>query len=75
MPFFIGGLHWLDKVAVVLLWGMAINTDIIIDGNDTWEVVSDSVHAHLEDILAHLQAEGNVQEPVPSFVGVEGYQV
>ena len=41
----------------------------------TWETDSDLVHVHLEDIMAHHQAKGNVQEPVSSFVGIKGGEV
>ena len=50
---------------------MAIDIDVIVNGNDTWETVSHLVRVHLEDILAHLQAERHPQEPVLSHVGVE----
>ena len=65
----------LDEVLVMFLRGMAIDSNFILDGYDAWEIISDLVHEHLEDVLAHLQAERHVQEPIPSFVGVESGQV
>ena len=67
-------LHQLDKVAVMLLWDMAIDayvfSMVMIPGK-----VSDLVQVHLEDVLAHLYAEGYVQELVPPFVGVKHCQM
>ena len=57
-------LYQLHKVSVMLLWDTTINADIVVDCNGTWELVSDLVHAHFEDVLAHLKAK----EPVPAFV-------
>ena len=68
-------LHELDEVLVMVLGGMAVDTDVIMDGYDAWKLVSDLVHAHLEDVLAHLEAKGHVQGLVPSLVGCEGGQV
>ena len=33
------------------------------------------VHAHLKDVLGHLQAESHAQEPVPATMCVESGQV
>ena len=65
----------LDKVPAMFLWGTAVNADIVSDGIDTWETVSNLVNAHLEGILAHLQAERQAQEPATPFVDVEHCQV
>ena len=64
-------LYELDKVPVILFLDTAIDADVFMDGNDTLEMVSDLAHLHLEDILAHLQAKGHAQEPVPPLVGVK----
>ena len=63
------GLYQLDKVHYYM------DADITIDGYDTRKMVSDVIHVYLEDVLAHLQAKGQVQEPVPSFVSVECCQI
>ena len=63
-------LHQLEKVPVMLLMDMAIDTHIILDGYDTRKTVNDVVHAHLEDILAHLQTEGHMKRLVPPLGGV-----
>ena len=68
-------LHELDKVHVMLLWDMAVSSYIIMDGYDTRKTVSDLVHVHLKDVLAHLQAKGHVQQMVPPSMGVEGHHV
>ena len=52
-------LHQLDKMPAVVLWGMAVDADIIMDGYDTRKMVIDLVHENLEDVLAHLQTKGH----------------
>ena len=63
------GLDAMDIMTVMFLWGIAIDTDVIVVGNDTWEMVSDLVHVNLEVVVAHLHAEGHVHKPVPPFCG------
>ena len=70
-----GHLHKLKQVSVMLPRGTAIYTYIIMYGNKAGEMVCYLVHAHLKDILGHLQTEGHVQELVPAMVSVEGHQV
>ena len=52
----------------MVLRGMAIDIEVVIDGYDAWKMVSDLVYVHLEDILAHLQAKRHVEEPVLPFL-------
>ena len=54
---------------VMFLGGMAIDTDIIMDGYDALKIVSDLINGHFKDVLPHLQSKGHVQELVPSLVG------
>ena len=65
-------LHEVDEVLAMLLSDMAIATDVTMDGFACWEIVSDLVLVHLEDVSAHIQTEGHMQELVPSLVGIEG---
>ena len=55
----------------MLLRGMTVDAYIIINGDNTGEMVHCLVHAYLKDVLRHLQADGHVQEPVPATVSVE----
>ena len=55
----------------MLLRGLAIDTNVIMDGYDSGEAVGNLVHVHLKDVLGHLQTKGHVQEPVPPFVGLK----
>ena len=64
-------LYELDKVPVVPFWGLAVDVYVIMDGNDTGEMVSYLVHLHLEDVLAHLHSEMHAQELILPFVGLE----
>ena len=59
-------LHKLQQVLVMLLGGMAVDIYIAINGNHARETVCYLVHAHMKDVLGHLQAKQNVQEPVPA---------
>ena len=69
------GLHQLDKVPVMPLWGTAIDAYVVMDDDDTREMVSDLIHAHFKDVLAHLQDKWHLQEWIPPFVGVEHCQI
>ena len=53
----------------------AVDAYIIMDGNNAREKVCYLVHAHLKDILGHLQAKRHAQEPIPDTMCVEGGQV
>ena len=54
---------------------MAVYTYIIMNGNNTSEMVCFLVHAHLKDILGHLQTKWHVQEAVTAMMGIEHGQV
>ena len=75
MPVLFGCLHKLKQVLVMLLGGMAIYAYIIMNGNNANGRVCYLVHAHLKDVLGHLQTEWHVQEVVPAMVGIECGQV
>ena len=51
-----GGLH---QLPVMILRGLVIDMNIIMDGYDSGWMVSNLVHAHLKDILGHLQTKGH----------------
>ena len=53
----------------------AVYAYIIMNGNNPGEMVCCLVHAHLKDILGHLQTEWHVEEVVPAMVGVEHGQL
>ena len=59
----------------MLLTGMAVDTDVVMDGYDTLEIVSDLVHVYFRDVLVHLQAKRHAQESIPSLLSVENCQV
>ena len=69
---FCTSLHKLEKVPDVLLLGLAATLYDIMGCNDAKKAVSDLVHVNLEDILTHLDSKGHVQEPIPTFMVIEG---
>ena len=70
-----GCLHELEQVSVMPLRGMAVYTYIIMYGDYAREMVCCLVHAHLKDILGHLQTKWHVQEAIPAMMGIEHGQV
>ena len=59
----------------MFLRGMAINTYIIMYSNYARETVCNLVHAHLEDVLGHLQGKRHMQELIPATMDTESGQV
>ena len=47
---------------------VCIYADVIMFSYDSWEVISYVVHAHLEDILGHLQSKLHAKEAVVFLV-------
>ena len=62
-------------MSVMLLRGMTIYTYIVMNGNNAGEMVCCLVHAHLKDVLGHLQIKWHAQEMVPAMMGSEHGQV
>ena len=70
-----GCLHELEQVSVMPLRGMAVYTYIIMYGDYAREMVCCLVHAHLKDILGHLQTKWHVQETVPAMMSIKHSQL
>ena len=60
---------------VMLLRGMAIDTYIVMNGDNARKTVCYLVHVHLKDVLGHLHTEWHAQEPVPAMMSVKCGQV
>ena len=45
-----------------------IDAYIMVNDNNAGEIVCYPVHAHLKDVLGHLQAKRHAQEPVPDMM-------
>ena len=74
MPFLIAAcFSWIRYLSCSS--GVALDAHVIVDGDDAGKMISDLVHVHLEDVLAHLQAKGNAQEKIPPFVGIKDCKV
>ena len=61
-------MSWISACHAPL--GFAIEVYVIMDHDDAREMVSYLVQTYLEDVLAHHQAEGHVQELISPFVGL-----
>ena len=59
----------------MLFRSVAVDTYIVIYGDNARETVCYLVLVHLKDVLGHLQAERYVQKPVPAMMLVESGQV
>ena len=68
-------LHKLQQLLVMFLRGVAVDTYVIMYGDNAGEMVCYLDHAHLKDILGHLQTKRHAQELVPATMSVKCGQV
>ena len=59
-----------QKVPVMFLRDAAVNTCIIMNGDNAEETVHYLVYAHLTDVVAHFQAKRHARELVPVIMCV-----
>ena len=72
---FLGFLHQLEEVLVMLLRGITIDAYIIMYDEYAREIVCCLVHSHLKDVLGHLQTEWHMQKPVSAMMHPESGQI
>ena len=72
---FLGCLHQLEEVSVMLLRRMTINTYIIMYGDNAGEMVCCLVHSHLIGVLEHLQIKWHTQVPASAIMYIESGQI
>ena len=68
-------LHELQEAPVMFLRSVVVDAYIIMNGDNTREMVHYLVYVHLKNILGHLQAKRHAQEPVPVIMCVKCGQV
>ena len=59
----------------MFLRSAAVDTYIIVNGNNAGEMVHYLVHVHLKNVLGNLQAKSHAQELVTAMMHVKGGKV
>ena len=59
-------------IGVCMFFGcFAVYADVIMYSDDSWEAIGYVFHAHLKDVLGHIESKWHVKETVTSLVSIK----